>query len=354
MNPRINRLGKIIDDLSLDAILVWNLTNVHYLSGFTGSEAALVVSKGKSFFITDSRYTTQASQQVTGFDFRISYEKITLIAEALKEIAAKRIGYEDETLTVSNYRQVSGGTPGAEFIPLSTRVDELRLHKDPEEIAIMRRSAWAAEVGLQNALAILRPGVTEMEVAIELETGMRRAGALKPSFDTIVGSGPRGALPHGTASDKVLEEGEMIVIDFGCILDGYCSDETVTVALGRVGGEERKVYEIVRAAQEAAIAALAPGVSLREVDKVARDYIGNAGFGQYFGHGLGHGVGLEIHEGPRVSTKTEAVAEPGMVVTIEPGIYLPGRFGVRIEDTLLVNESGCEKITSFDKSFRKI
>jgi Xaa-Pro aminopeptidase len=191
-------------------------------------------------------------------------------------------------------------------------------------------------------------------VAIELETGMRRAGALKPSFDTIVGSGPRGALPHGTASDKVLKEGEMIVIDFGCVLDGYCSDETVTVALGEVGDEERKVYEVVRAAQSAAIEALKPGASLREVDKIARDYITAAGYGPYFGHGLGHGVGMEIHEGPRVSTKSEAVAEPGMVLTIEPGIYLPGRFGVRVEDTLLVNESGCEKITAVDKSFRKI
>jgi Xaa-Pro aminopeptidase len=354
MNPRLLNLTGLLNRHSLDAVLVWTMTNVRYFSGFTGTEAALVVTAGKSFFLTDSRYETQSAEQVKDFEIRINLDKSASVQAVLRECAAGRVGFEDDILPASRYRAIPADVPGMEFVPLGPAIDDLRIRKDDNEVAVMRRAAWAAKVGLENALKIIRPGITEMEVATELEIGMRRAGALKTSFDTIVGSGERGALPHGVASDKPIAEGEMIVIDFGCVLDGYCSDETVTVSLGEVGEEERRVYEIVRRAQQAALDAIRPGISLREVDKIARDIIEEAGYGKNFGHGLGHGVGMDIHEMPRVSTRTEAIAQAGMVVTVEPGIYLPGRFGVRIEDTVVITDSGCDKITSIDKNFRML
>ncbi|MCZ7582863.1 MAG: Xaa-Pro peptidase family protein [Deltaproteobacteria bacterium] len=354
MSERMERARALLPVCEVDALLVWNLSNVRYLSGFTGTEGCLVIGASRAFFLSDSRYATQAEDQVDGFDIRIGSDKIKNIAAALGDLGATRVGFEDETLPVARLKAVEDAANGAKFSGVGKRVDALRLRKDPEEIAVMRRAAWAAEVGFKAALAMTRPGVTENELALELEMGMRRAGATKPSFDLIVASGPRGALPHGIASDRRLEDGDMVVFDFGCVLEGYCSDQTVTVALGNVGEEERKVYEIVREAQERALDALRPGVALKDVDHAARDYIDKAGYGAYFGHGLGHGVGLEIHEDPRLSRVSEFVAEPGMVVTVEPGIYLPERFGVRIEDTVVITESGYDKLTSIDKNWMTV
>ncbi len=354
MKKRLGAAKKLLEEHSLDALLVWNMTNVRYLSGFTGTEGALVIAENKAFFLTDSRYEIQADQEAEGFEIRISPEKIGNIVSTLKSLSIKRIGFEDEILPVARLKELESEHDGARFVRLGKALDHLRLRKDDSEIPLLRRAAWASEVGFKNALKSLRPGVTEAELAVELEIGMLRAGASKPSFDLIVASGPRGALPHGIASEKTIREGEMIVIDFGCVLDGYCSDQTVTVALGDVGDEAQKVYEIVHEAQAKALGALKPGVKLREVDRVARDHIHDAGYGDFFGHGLGHGVGMEVHEDPRVSKKSEFSAEPGMVLTVEPGIYLPGKFGVRIEDTVLITPNGYEKITSLDKKFLKV
>ncbi|MBZ0270707.1 aminopeptidase P family protein [bacterium] len=345
---------RLAADAGVDALLVWNLANVRWLSGFTGTEASIVIGRDKAFFLTDGRYETQAADEAPDFERRISFDKIALIEKALSECGARRVGFEDETITVGRLAALRDAAGDVEFVRLGDKVDGLRLRKDAREIAIMRRAAWAAEVGFEAAKAALRPGVSESEIALVLETAMRRAGATRPSFDTIVASGGRGALPHGVASGKIIAEGELVVIDFGCVVDGYCSDQTMTIGVGEVEPEARRVYEIVRVAQQAAIDAIRPGVLLRDVDRVARESIAAAGFGDKFTHGLGHGVGIEIHEGPRLTSRSEAVAEPGMVVTVEPGVYLPGRFGVRIEDTVVITESGCDRLTTLDKNYTRV
>lgn len=354
MNGRVAKARRILDELSLDAVLVWNMVNVRYLSGFTGTEGALVVSRDRALFLTDSRYATQIRDEAPNFEHRIAPAKIPNIAAALADLKARRVGFEDEVLPVARAVTIREATPGIDWIGLGAKLDALRLRKDPAEIDAMRRSARIAEIGLERALDVLRPGVTERRVALALEFAMREAGASGTSFDTIVASGPRGALPHGVASDRAIAAGEMVTIDFGCVADGYCSDQTVTVGVGPVNGEMRRVYDVVLDAQLRAIDALRPGVSLRDVDAVARGLIAEAGYGEYFGHGLGHGVGMEIHENPRVSGVSDGIAEEGHVVTIEPGIYIPGRFGVRIEDTLVVTADGCDRITSIDKSWRTV
>jgi Xaa-Pro aminopeptidase len=354
MNERLKDAGRLLADTNADALLVWNMTNVRYLSGFTGTEGALLIGREYLFFLTDSRYKTQAENQAAKFEYRISNDKIKNIASALEDMGAKALAFEDETLTVRQKAQLAEAMPDVEFIALGSKLDDLRLRKDSSELDIMRKAALISEKGFQKAIETIQPGVSEKKVATELEIGMLRNGASGPSFETIVASGHRGALPHGVASAKLIEKGELIVIDFGCVYMGYCSDQTVTVACGDIGQEEEKVYDIVREAQANAMEALKPGVRLKDVDAVARNFISQAGYGEYFGHGLGHGVGMNVHEAPRLNSESETIAQEGMVITVEPGIYLPGRFGVRIEDTMIVTATGCQRITNLDKSLRRL
>ena len=354
MNKRIDGAMRLLAGTGADAILVWNLPNVRFLSGFTGTEGSLVLGTEKSYFLTDSRYGTQAGEQAPEFELQIQGDKIKNIAAAIKKTGAKKVAFEEETMTVGRMSQLSGALPDVEFLTLGSKLDDLRLRKDEGELDILREAALISEKGFQKALAAIKAGVTEKDVAMELEIGMLRNGAVKPSFDTIVASGFRGALPHGVASMKEIESGDMIVIDFGCVFMGYCSDQTMTVCLGRAGSEESKVYDIVYEAQARALDALKPGKKLKEVDAVAREFIAEAGYGEYFGHGLGHGVGMDIHEEPRLNITSERIAEEGMVVTVEPGIYLPGRFGVRIEDTVVITSDGYQRITNLDKRLIQI
>ncbi len=354
MSKRIEDAGRLIDEFGVDAVLVWNLTNVRYLSGFTGTEGALLLGADRRFFLSDSRYETQAKKQVVDFEYRISSDKIKNIVDAVRETGAVRLAYEEETLTVGQLQQLVKALPETEFKPLGLALDNLRLCKDAGELDIMREAALISEKGFQKALEAIKPGVSEKDVAMELEIGMLRNGASGPSFETIVASGHRGALPHGVASTKPIQAGDMIVIDFGCVFMGYCSDQTMTVMCGEADSEQAGIYDIVYEAQARAIEALKPGVKLKDVDAVARSIISDAGYGEYFGHGLGHGVGMNIHEAPRLNATSDAVAEVGMVVTVEPGIYLPGRFGVRLEDTMVITDSGSERITNLDKSLMRV
>ncbi len=355
---RIDCVRKLSETDRLDAVLVWNLVNVRYLSGFTGSEGALLVTGDRKLFLTDSRYETQIKDQAPDFEPRINRDKIRNIAQTVAELGLKRVGFEDETLSVGRHKELCNAAADAgsraEFIPMGMRLAGLRLHKDAEEIAVLREAALIAEKAFEHIIPMMRPGVRETEIALELDFAMRRNGAAGTSFDTIIASGPRGALPHGVASDKKISEGELVVIDWGCVYKGYCSDQTMTVAIGDVGDEERKVYGIVRQAQALALAALKPGVPLKDVDRIARDHVREAGYGSYFEHGLGHGVGLDIHEDPRLTVISEWSAESGHVVTVEPGIYLPGHFGVRVEDTVVVTDGGYERITTLDKHMRQL
>lgn len=350
MSDRIAAARDVMSRLSLDALLVWSPANVRHLCGFTGSEGALVIGTDRVVFVTDSRYETQVKEQLPVLEARISSRKIEALAGVLGDLGARRAGFEDETVTVGRRHALGRAAEAVEWVGVGEALNLLRVRKSPEEIAKLKRAAAVAERAWERVRGRLVPGVSERDMAIELEYAMRQEGATGPSFETIVASGPRGALPHGVASDRRIAEGDVVVVDWGCVFEGYCSDQTISVMVGDVGDEARRVYDVVFAAQSAALARLAPGAALREVDAAARDLIAAAGYGDYFGHGLGHGVGLEVHEAPRVAATSEAVAEAGMVVTIEPGVYLPGRFGIRLEDTVAVTADGYERITTLDKA----
>lgn len=349
---RIKTLRALLPELKLDAILVTNLINVRYLTGYTGTEGTLLVTKRAAYFYTDSRYTSQAKQQVKGAKIITFTHKLKSIGKTLSGLKVARMGIEGDNVTVNLRASLAKACKSIKLPALSGQVDQLRLCKDAGEIAALKEVIALSEKAFKKVIRKLKPGITEVEFARSLEIEMLKLGAEGFAFETIVGSGFRGAMPHGVASDKVIKNGELVVIDYGAIYNGYFSDQTVTMPVGKVAGLAKKVYQIVWDAQRAAIDAARPGITGAQLDEVARNVIEKAGYGKFFGHGLGHGVGLEIHEGPRASKIYKKKLLPGMVVTIEPGIYLPGKFGVRHEDMILINESGCEKLTTIDKRWR--
>lgn len=349
MLNRVTAVRRYLESSRSDALLVSDINNIRYLAGFTGSSAVLLLAATDGWFLTDSRYTEQARQEVRGCQI-IEYSRMLEgIAGCVNAQGFRRIAFESGHVTVDFYNSLAGSIPDCEFVPLETGLDMVRAVKDEPELAALRRVAALASEAFSNILDRIRPGVREREVAIELEFAMRRAGIDNKAFDFIVASGERGALPHGKASERELRRGELVTIDFGGILDGYNSDETVTVAVGEPESRQREIYQVVKDAHDRAIDAASPGVQCRELDAIARDYIRSKGYGDYFGHGLGHGVGLEVHEKPVISPRSEEVVEEGMVFTIEPGIYIPGWGGVRIEDTVRIDRQGCELLTRIPK-----
>ena len=350
VNNRILKARGCLERTGADLLIVSNLSNIRYLSGFTGSEALLVLSRTEGWFLTDSRYTSQAGDEVTGarvVEFSNRLETLTTI---LKESGAAKIAFEAGYTSVAIYQELVQRVPGVEFVPADAELSTLRAVKDAAELEVLGEVAAIASGALLEILGEIKPGAIESEVAWALEVAMRRGGAEGKSFDFIVASGVRGALPHGKASDKALAAGELVTVDYGALYRGYCSDETVTVALGQPESRQLEVYETVRVAQELAIEAIRPGISFRELDAKARDYIHAKGYGQYFGHGLGHGIGLDIHEPPTASPRGAGVVQEGMVFTVEPGIYIPGFGGVRIEDSVVVERDGCRRITRVPKA----
>jgi Xaa-Pro aminopeptidase len=341
---------QFFDGHRLDAILFTNLVNIRYLCGFSGSDGALLLTREDAWFLCDSRYTTQAAEEVRGAEVREFSAKFEDVCSLITDKKVRRFGFEATHMLVSDFRQLSDRLDGCELVGLGAALDSIRSCKDQAEIEILGSVASLASASLGAVLASLAPGVRESDIALELEIEMRRRGADGRAFDFIVASGERGAMPHGKASDKVLSSGDLVTIDFGAVKDGYHSDETVTVAVGRPSARSRQIHDIVREAHARAIAAVKPGISCRDLDAVARDYIREQGYDSCFGHGLGHGVGLEIHEKPVVSPRSEAVVEEGMVFTIEPGIYVPGFGGVRIEDTVAVTSDGCTILTQSPKN----
>jgi Xaa-Pro aminopeptidase len=351
---RRQKAANLLQTLELDALVLCQRENLRYLCGFTGSDGALVVSADKLVFLTDSRYTTQAEAE-TSADLVCQYQsKIEGIVAQLRNCSGKRIGFE-ASLPFGTCRELQDkGDAGWQWRHLGEELHALRLHKSDDEISRIGAAADLHLDALQEVEQLIRPGTREREVALALEFALRRRGAEEKAFDIIVASGLRGAMPHAVAGDKALAEGDMVTIDFGCRLDGYHSDETVTLALGDVPEILRSVFDIVLEAHDRALAAVAPGIALAELDRIARDHINSHGYGDYFGHGLGHGVGLAVHEAPAVSARSKACAEMGMVFTIEPGIYLPGVGGVRIEDMVLVTAEGHRTLTKIPKTFRNI
>ncbi|MGK2944558.1 MAG: M24 family metallopeptidase [Desulfuromonadales bacterium] len=353
-SQRRQKAVELISALGLDALIFCQPENLHYLCGFSGSDGVLIVTPDQLVFLTDSRYTTQAHEEVAAdrvAEYTIQAEGV--IAQ-LSSLQVKRIGFEAGLA----YGIVKGfqkqGDPDWLWLQFKNELQSLRLHKAMEEVSAITAAADLNVAGFAEIAAMIKPGVREKDIALALEFALRKLGAEEKAFDIIVASGKRGALPHGVASDKLLAEGELVTIDFGCRLAGYHSDETVTLALGEVSDELRGMFDTVLKAHDRALAAVAPGVALADLDQLAREHIKANGFAGYFGHGLGHGVGLEVHEAPTVSPRSTAIAETGMVFTIEPGIYVPGVGGVRIEDMVLVTADGHQTLTKIPKTFRNI
>ena len=337
----------------LDAMLITGEANRLYASGFhsAGTDGVALVTKGQTYYFTDSRYTEAAERHVKNAVIREvgrgrGYS--TLINEALAEQGAKTVGYEDAYMTVRDFEAYRKALH-CDLTPAADLLTDLRRVKDAEELSAMEDAQRIAERALEDILHEIRPGVTEKEIAARLQYLMLHYGASDMSFDPIVVSGPNGSLPHGVPSEKVIQAGEFVTMDFGCIYRGYCSDMTRTVAVGSVTDEMRNVYETVLAAQKAGIAAAHAGITGKALDGAARSIIDAAGYGPYFGHSFGHGVGVEIHEAPNASPANENPLPAGAVVSAEPGIYLPGRLGVRIEDVIILEEGGCRNLTRAPK-----
>ena len=356
MTARTDHLLERLPELGVEALVVTNLVNVRYLTGYTGSNGLALIGPSTRTFITDFRYVEQAADQVDpAFDRLIAQLDL---AESLPDALAPgnlKLGFEEAHVTVRQHRRLRELLPErVELIGVEGAVEGLRAVKDAEEVARIRAAAELADAAFERLLAGGLVGRTEREAAIALEAAMRELGAPRPSFGSIVAAGAHGALPHASPREVKIEPGRLVVIDWGAELDGYCSDCTRTVATGELDGATLEVYALVLEAQLAALEAVRPGARAPEVDAVARDIITAAGEGERFGHGLGHGVGLEIHEAPRLSKRSEDVLRAGNVVTVEPGVYLPGRFGVRIEDLLVVTDQGSEILTGVPKALRTV
>ncbi|HJT68893.1 MAG TPA: Xaa-Pro peptidase family protein [Terriglobales bacterium] len=349
---RLRRVQRAIEDRRLDALLVSHLPNIRYLCGFTGSSGVLLITLREKILFTDGRYTEQARQEVQGTRIRIAKKaSLTAAGEWLSDRKnIRRIGIEASRMTLADRSTLAKAVSRrVMFIAAPPIVEPLRMVKDADEISRIRAACQLGAVLFKKLTSALRPGVTESQAAGELEFAARHAGAEQMSFPTIVAAGERSALPHGRASNAAIPVSGFVVCDFGVILAGYCSDMTRTVHIGNAPPDARSGYEAVRDAQQAALAAVKPGVTAGEVDHAARKLLYNRKLGKYFAHSTGHGLGLEIHEAPRLAAAQKDVLQPGMVVTIEPGIYLPGKWGVRIEDTVVVTETGCEILTSCPK-----
>lgn len=346
---KLANLREALKENGLDALLVTNPYNRRYMTGFTGSAGVAVISAEDAVFITDFRYTEQAAKQVQGFRI-VKHEKTIIeeVANQVQEMQIKTLGFEKDNVSFGTY-ELYNDKVDAELKAVSGIVEKLRMVKTADEIEILQQAAKIADDAFAYICTFIKPGVTELEVSNELEMFMRKRGAASSSFDIIVASGDRGALPHGVASDKVIQSGELVTLDFGALYNGYISDITRTVAVGAPSEKLKEIYEVTLAAQELALEKIKPGMTGIEADAIARDYIKSKGYGEAFGHSTGHGIGLEVHEGPALSFRSETVLVPNMAVTVEPGIYLPGIGGVRIEDDILITEDGNVRLTHSPK-----
>ncbi|HJB12458.1 MAG TPA: Xaa-Pro peptidase family protein [Candidatus Oscillibacter excrementigallinarum] len=348
----MNHFAKIAAQLAshdLDGMLLTNEANRFYASGFhsAGTDGMALVTREACYYFTDSRYTEAARRHIQGADIQevgAGRGYSALLQEAIQRHHIRRLGFEDVYMTVREHGFYAKALP-CQLVPAADLLAELRAVKDPEELEIMISAQRIAEKALADILNEIRPGVTEKEIAARLQYLMLHYGAEDKSFDPIVVSGPNGSLPHGVPSGKVIQAGEFVTMDFGCVYHGYCSDMTRTVAVGSVTEEMQQVYDTVLRAQKAGIAAARAGAAGRAVDGAARDIIEQAGYGPYFGHSFGHGVGVEIHEGPNATPSNDKPLPAGAVISAEPGIYLPGKLGVRIEDVLYLTEDGCQNLT---------
>ncbi|MGT2800446.1 M24 family metallopeptidase [Streptococcus marmotae] len=341
------RLTKLRDELvaqELPAFLITNLKNIYYLTGFWGSAGTVLITAERQVLITDDRYITYAQSVVNDFEVVSDRDALSVVAAILKDSKVTELAFEDE-VSVAYYQAMQTVFEGIRLVPTTDMVMNLRMIKDETEIATIQRACQISDQAFLDALDFIKPGKTELEVANFLDFRMREMGSEAVSFDTIAASGYRSAMPHGRASHKVIETGDALTLDFGCIYDHYVSDMTRTIYIGSVSDEEAEIYQTVLAANQALITAAKAGMEYREFDGVPRRVIEAAGYGPYFTHGIGHGMGLDVHEIPYFRQTATDKIQAGMVLTDEPGIYLEGKYGVRIEDDLLITETGCKILT---------
>ncbi len=356
MRARGDKLVGLLPDAGIDVLLVTDLANVRYLTGYSGSNGLALVGPSARAFITDFRYVEQAAEQVdASFERRQApQDLLDSVADVLPD-GSVRLGFEDAHVSVRTHDRLRGLLDErVSLVGVDGIVEQLRAIKDAGEVSAIRTACQLADAALDQVLAEGLIGRTEREVALALEIAMRELGATRPSFDPIIAAGPHGALPHAQPRDVVIGPDQLVVIDWGAELDGYCSDCTRTVATGPVSEHAEEIYALVRSAQLAGLEGVAAGRHGREVDAVARRVIEDAGHGGHYGHGLGHGVGIEVHEAPRLSQRSDDTLEAGNVVSVEPGVYLPGDLGVRIEDLVVVTDGGCEILTGLSKDLRLV
>ena len=346
----LKQIAAKLPEYGIDAMLVNSEPGEFYAVGFHG-EGNVVVTAEKCFYFTDSRYIEAANNLITGAEIAMtghSRNYRAMVQEVIDQCHIETLGFEESYLSVADYELWDKGLT-ARLVPAQKLVNSLRAAKDAEEIALMRKAQEITDRAFDEICKFIQPGMTEQEIAAKLQYDMLRFGAMRMSFDPIVASGPNGSKPHAIPSSKQVQKGEFITMDFGCKYGGYCSDMTRTVALGEPTGEMKKVYQTVLEAQLAGIAVTRAGVPGKSIDAAARKVIADAGYGEYFGHGYGHSLGIEIHESPNANTREETLLPVGAVVSAEPGIYLPGKFGVRIEDVTILREDGCEILTKSPK-----
>jgi len=350
-SERMERVRAMLHELNVDALLFLDMHNVRYLTGFTGSDGAFVLGNKQEILLVDGRYTNQARKEVNGphiFEYK---EKIDGIAAILSDGSLRSVGFESQAMNVNIYLNLTKKLGGLKLNPMSDRIGTLRAVKDKKEIALIKKAAEISCEALSAVRDLIKPGVREKDIAIELDFLMRRCGAEQVSFPTIVASGANSAQPHAQPGSRAIENGDIVIIDCGAVYCGYHSDETSTFAVGYKDRKQEEAYYLVKTAHDRALEAVKAGIPCADIDRIARECIETGKLGRYFTHGTGHGVGLDVHEAPRIAGNSEIILEAGMVLTVEPGVYIPDLWGVRIEDMILVKEDGGEVLTKVSKDF---
>lgn len=351
---RIQKVYNIIEEKSLDAFLIKGMDNIFYLTGFKGSEGTLVVTKNDVLLITDFRYIAQARETTDGVKIIELISGKNVLSEICGEYKIRRMGFDSHHTLFKTYTTWKTNVREAEFVPVEREIEEIRKYKDPDEIESIRRAIEIATNSFLKTFENLCAGKTEKEFADELEYTMRLMGADCPSFDTIVASGLRASLPHAVPTTKKINQGEAVIVDFGSLAGGYCSDETCTILVGKVDGTIKEIFKVVNDSRKLALEKTKPGMFVKDLDMIVRKYIDDAGYGKFFGHGTGHGVGIAVHEPPYINSAGDGLLEENMVITIEPGIYLPELGGVRLEEMLLITDKGFEILTRINKEMLQI
>ncbi|MCK4224953.1 MAG: aminopeptidase P family protein [candidate division Zixibacteria bacterium] len=352
MKNRIKKLQGILLKENLDFLLITFLPHVRYLSGYSGTNGMILASPKSSIFLTDFRYKEQVKEQVKNMRVMIADRDLFSSLSNLPQLKAKRIklGFEADHLNCKTYQGLKALLPDCILVPTEKVVETLIIKKDKSEIEKIRKAIKITDRAFSEILDLIKPGVRELDISAEIEYRMKRYGSSTPYYETIVASGKRSALPHGVASSKRIGNNEFVTMDFGAVFDGYTADLTRTVVVGKANGKQKQVYNTVLKAQGRAISKARSKMKACDLDKIARDVIKKAGYGKYFGHGLGHGIGVLIHDNPAINPTNKLLLEPGMVITIEPGIYIPNWGGVRIEDDVLITQRGCEVLTTSERN----